>query len=203
MSQKERTGKRPSIYSAWHRRDSIKRFFAGDAIKASRLGMIDLDHVFVEAKHPYDRLPVALIEEAMVNYKLSPDSQHRKSAQIIYQLGKAANVPVFLVLYLPASYPNPAYQDIPDILEFYVKEWYPVKSEQWTCMTPENYAMFVFYLRKNHMRIKQNGKQLPLLPMADMGKLSTFSSDELILRWRFWFDNTEMTITNNNDGDSQ
>lgn len=196
MPQREIFGSRPKEYSAWHRRDSIKRFFAGNAVLASRLTMIDLDHVFIEAKHPYDRPPVALVEVARVDWKLSPDEQHPKSARITYQLGKAANVPVFLILYLVMGDWNPADPGVLDIAEFYVKEWYPIKSQKWSCMTPEEYAQFIFILRKNHIRIKKNGHQLPLSPAFDMSKYTQFSRDELIQRWRFWFDNTEMEAHN-------
>lgn len=198
MPHQELTGKRPSTYSYWHRKDSIKRFFGGNAVIASRLTMIDPDGIFIEAKHPYDRPPVALIEEAQVNYQLAPNSHHGKQARIMYQLGKAANIPVFLVLYLASSKPNPAYPQVPDIQEFYVKEQYPVLSKKWACMTPEEYALFLFYLRKNHIRIKKNGNQLPLIPAFDMSSYSQFAQDDLIQRWRFWFDNTEVKEINAN-----
>lgn len=162
MPQQEITGERSLIYSEWHRRDSIKRFLAGNDVVASRLTMIDIDGAYVEAKHPYDRPPVALIETAQVFYQMKPESYHPKSANILFQLGKAAKIPVFLVLYLPHYQPNPAAPKWSDILEFYVKEYWPVKSEKWKVYSPEQYASFLVQLRQGHIRIKKNGPQLVL-----------------------------------------
>lgn len=181
MPHKERTGTRKLIYSAWHRKDSIKRFLAGNEVVASRLMMIDIDGMWIEAKHPYDRPPVALIETVEISYKLKPESYYPKSVNILYQLGKAANIPVFLVLYLADySQRNPASPNEPDIVEFYVKEYYPVKSKLWKCYTPEGYAKFLVYLRQSHIRIKQKGPQL-ILP-ADH-RLMELDDSDLERRW--------------------
>jgi hypothetical protein len=182
MPHNEITGFRSKAYSLWHRTDSIKRFFNGNKVVASRLTMIDIDGVFVEAKHPYDRPPVALIEAAQVNYQLTPQSYHSKSSRILYQLGKAANIPVFLVLYLLNLWSrNPLDEKEFDILEFYVKEQYPQQQELWTIYTPDDYAMFLVALRENHISMKRNGQQLPMkfieggTPIGDSGLLARWN----------------------------
>ena len=180
MPQNERTGKRALTYSAWHRKDSIKRFLGGKDVIASRLTMIDIDGMWIEAKHPYDRPPVALIETVEVSYKLKPESYYPKSANILYQLGKAANVPVFLLLYLPDNKPNPVSPEWPDIAEFYVKELYPTKSKLWKCYNPEGFARFLFYLRQSHVRVKKNGPQL-ILPADDY--LTELDDSDIERRW--------------------
>jgi len=181
MPQLERTNTRTLTYSAWHRRDSIKRFTAGGEVIASRLTMIDIDGVYVEAKHPYDRPPVALIETVEVSRRLSPTEYYPKSVNILYQLGKAANIPVFLVLYRPDySHRNPADKSWPDIIEFYVKEYYPVQSKKWKLYSPEQYAQFLVELRQGHLRIKKNGNQL-ILPFDT--QVQVLDDDDIERRW--------------------
>lgn len=181
MPHYERTGKRSLTYSAWHRRDSIKRFLAGEEVLASRLTMIDIDGAYVEAKHPYDRPPVALIETVETSRQLKPGDYYHKNVNILYQLGKKAEIPVFLVLYRPDySKPNPANESYPDIEEFYIKEFWPTHSTKWKVCTPEQYARFLVHLRHNHKRIKRNGSQL-VLPFDDY--LMELDDDDLERRW--------------------
>ena len=180
MSMKERTGFRSKEYSAWHRPSSIKRFLDVDAVVASRLNMIDIDGIYVEAKHPYDRLPAALVETVEVSTRLGQLDSYPKGVRILYQLGKAANVPVFLVLYKCLRQPNPADSSVLDIEEFYVKEVYPFEDKRWKVFTPDAYAKFLLAIRSDHVRIKQNGSQLPLIP-NDMCRLLT--DDDLERRW--------------------
>lgn len=176
MPHNERTGRRSSIYSQWHRRDSIKRFLAGNEVLAARLTMIDIDGLYVEAKHPYDRPPVALVETVETSTKLKPSSYYPKSVNILYHLGKAANIPVFLVLYRPGR------RDVspPDIEEFYVKEYYPGNSKKWKVYNPEQYARFLVHLRQGHIRMKKQGPQL-VLPIDEC--LQELDDDDLERRW--------------------
>lgn len=173
MPLQERTYKRSTRYSEWHRPKSIKRFLAGNEILANRLTMIDIDGVYVEAKHPYDRPPVALIETVEVSRRLKPGSYYKKSVNILYQLGKAANIPVFLVLYLPGK-------QFPDISEFYVKEYYPGHNKKWKVYSPDQYSKFLVYLRQNHTHMKKNGPQLVLPFNPDLLELD---DDDLERRW--------------------
>ena len=135
--------------------------------------MIDIDGIWVEAKHPYDRPPVALVETVEVSSRLSASSHYPKGINILYQLGKAANVPVFLILYHPDTRRS-------DIEEFYVKEYYPVQSKLWKIYTPDQYARFLVNLRQSHIRIKKNGKQL-ILPFDDF--LMELDDSDLERRW--------------------
>lgn len=180
MSLTERTGFRSKEYSAWHRPASIKRFVKGGAVVASRLTMIDIDGIYVEAKHPYDRPPAALVETAEVRSWLDPVEPHHKSGRILYHLGKAANVPVFVVLYKCFAHKNPADPSVRDIEEFYVKELYPFEDKRWKIFTPEMYAAFLVWIRSDHVRIKRNGKQLPLIPDD---KVRMLTDDDLERRW--------------------
>jgi len=147
---------------------------AGKTVIADRLTMIDIDGVYVEAKHPYDRPPVALIESVEISRKLKPESYYPKSINILYQLGKAANIPTFLVLY----HPDPI--RFPDIVAFYVKEYYPGHSKRWKVYSPEQYARFLVYLRQNHIRIKENGTQL-VLPFDT--HIQELDDDDIEKRW--------------------
>lgn len=136
--------------------------------------MIDIDGIYVEAKHPYDRPPIALIETVEVSRRLKPGEYYPKSVNILYQLGKAANIPVFLVLYLPNE------NSFPDINEFYVKEYYPAKDKKWKVYSPEQYARFLTYLRQSHIRIKNNGPQL-ILPFDR--NIQELDDDDIERRW--------------------
>lgn len=172
MSHQERTGKRALTYSAWHRTDSIKRFMNNNVRKAMRLTMIDIDGAFVEAKHPYDRKPAALTEVAEISIPILPDSSYYKNAAILTELGKAANVPVYVVLYRPGAKLNPADTRWPDIEEFYVKECFPIASQEWHVMQPSEYADFLIYIRYEHKRIKRAGYQATLDFMASLPRLN-------------------------------
>ena len=158
-------------YGLWHRPSSIRRFLAGRDVTAKRLTMIDVDGIYVEAKHPNDRTPVALVETQQVWD--SPGKNHFKNTGILTELGKAANVPVLTVLYIVSEHPNPvpAYRAFPDIDEFFVKMVYPKVTTGWVKKTPEQYANFLVRLRDEHTRLKKNPHQLPLLeggqPMSD------------------------------------
>jgi len=180
MPHEERTGKRSLTYSEWHRVKSIRRF--APEVVAARLTMIDIDGVFVEAKHPYDRKPVALVETVETGKSLKPTDYYYKNVNILYQLGKAANVPVFLVLYKPDhATRNPAAPDHPDIAEFYIKEWWPNRSKKWKVCNPKQYANFLICLRQSHIEIKRNGPQLRL-PFDDYSQ--ELSDDDLE---RYWY----------------
>lgn len=144
--------------------------------------MIDLDAVYVEAKHPHDRPPVALMETAEVFYHLQPADYYEKSSRILTQLGKAANVPVFLTLY-KADYSrrNPADPSWPDIEMFYVKQCYPWPTGQWKVMNPEQYAAFLVWLREGHVRVKRTrGQQIPL---AFSQITQSLNDDDLARLW--------------------
>lgn len=173
MPFKERTYKRSTRYSAWHRPQSIKRFLAGNEILANRLTMIDPDAIYIEAKHPYDRPPVALVETVEISKKLKPEDYYPKCVEILFQLGKAANIPVFLVLYRPD-------ESFPDIIEFYVKEYYPVRSKKWKVYSPELFASFLVNLRQSHIRLKKNGRQL-ILPFDK--HIQELEDDDIEKRW--------------------
>lgn len=142
--------------------------------------MFDIDGVWVEAKHPYDRPPVALVEVAEVSGRLGSLDNHSKSGRVMMQLGRAANVPVFLILYKCSRRPNPAKPASRDIEEFYVKELFPVPSERWAVLTPAAMVEFELLLREEHIRVKRNGSQLPLIP-HNLDQMLT--DDDLKRRW--------------------
>jgi len=141
MSQEERFGTRDLTYSAWHRRLSIRRFVGIEI--AQSLAMIDLDAVpYVEYDDLY-RDPLALIETAM------DQGQEFKVATVTKRLAMRSRplLPAYVVLYTPATWPNPADPAWPDIASFRVRRIWPEPVTQWESITPQEWATRLYYLR--------------------------------------------------------
>lgn len=139
MSQEERYGTRRRDYSAWHRRNSTKRFVGIDC--AQTLAMIDLDaSLYVE----YDdgrKVPLALIETAEdVGQKWKPSTVTERLAQL-------ANLPCYVLLYQLANEPNPADPEWLDIVAFRAMRRWPKPEWTWTTYTPQQWAECLAKLR--------------------------------------------------------
>lgn len=181
MPHNEQTHSRPPHFSYWHRTESIQRFVG--SYRAKGLTMIDIDGIYAEAKHPYDRPPVALVETARV-WADPKYSGYEKKSQILYQLCKRANLPGFVVLYIVGGV-NPSRdaqeQGIEDIQLFFVRQIYPERTQKdrYHMMTPLQYALFLVWLRQEHQHIRQNPYQMYLseFPVVD--------HQEIVDRWLF------------------
>lgn len=140
MSQEERYNSRDRSYSAWHRRQSTRRYIGIE--NAQLLAMIDLDaSLYVE----YDdgtKEPLALIETAR------DVGQQHKTATVTVKLAQRADLPCFVVLYTVSDHMNPADDRWPDILSFRVKRLYPKPESQWRILTPQEWANTLLVMRR-------------------------------------------------------
>lgn len=131
MTLEERSGKRDLVYSGWHRPSRIKRFL--DPRKAARLGMIDIDACEYCAAC---KAALALIE---VKHHKAPV----KTATVTLGLGQDANVPVFLVCYVPD-------ESAEDIKAFQWKQLWPPPQPPARDLTLREYAEWLWSLRESH-----------------------------------------------------
>lgn len=138
--QEERYGTRDRTYSAWHRRRSIFRLVGIE--RAQLLSMIDLDGaLYCE----FDRdtcEPLALIETALDR------GQSRKDATVTRRLAARAGLPAYVVLYAPATYPNPADPSRRDIERFRVRRLWPSPERQWRTLNPLEWADALLQIRE-------------------------------------------------------
>lgn len=140
MSQEERYNTRDRSYSAWHRRQSTRRYIGIE--NAQLLAMIDLDaSLYVE----YDdgtKEPLALIETAR------DVGQPHKTATVTLKLAQRADLPCFVVLYTVSESMNPADNKWPDISSFRVKRLHPSPEFQWRVLTPQEWADTLLIMRR-------------------------------------------------------
>lgn len=139
MAQEEIFNQRRRDYSAWHRRQSTRRYVGIE--KAQLLAMIDLDaSLYVE----YDdgtKEPLALIETAQ------DVGQSYKTATVTAKLARRADIPCYVVLYTLADCPNPADPEWCDILRFRVKRLHPHPEMHWRTATPAEWAQALVSMR--------------------------------------------------------
>jgi hypothetical protein len=141
MPQEEIHNSRDRTYSAWHRRQSTRRFIGIES--AQVLAMIDLDaSLYVE----YDdgtKEPLALIETAM------DVGQAYKCCTVTRNLARRCNpiVPAYVLLYRKSDNPNPADPRYADIASFRFKCVWPQETE-WKIVTPVQWAKNLVDLRK-------------------------------------------------------
>ena len=148
--QEEKYNTRDRSYSAWHRRNSTRRFVGIEV--AQNLAMIDLDaSLYVE----YDdgtKEPLALVETAI------DVGQAYKTATVTKKLAERAGIPAFVLLYELADDPNPADCDFMDIKSFRAKviNW-PFKEDpksfDWVKMDPEKWCRFLVWLRLKQAKV--------------------------------------------------
>ncbi len=143
--QKEIYGERDLSFSAWHRRDSIKRFI--DKKDAEKLSMIDLDSaVFIEWEDQFKE-PIAIIEAAR-------DNGQYKHAWIIKRLAQKADIYGILLLYKLSKNKNPVDTRYYDIDGFKIKILHPKVDNDFIYYTPLEWAKSLVELRnfaKNKM----------------------------------------------------
>lgn len=140
--QEEKYGTRCRAYSAWHRRNSTRRYVGIE--NATLLAMIDLDaSLYVE----YDdgtKEPLALIETAR------DVGQAYKPATVTTNLAKRTHpvIPCYVVLYTLSNSKNPADQEWLDISMFRVKRLWPNPERDWRRLTPQEWAAGLLKMRQ-------------------------------------------------------
>lgn len=139
MSQEERFGTRDQTYSAWHRRNSTRRYIGSE--RAQLLAMIDVDALLYLECDDKDMEPLAVIEVAR------DVGQANKTATAAFKLGRRADMPAYCVLYTPADAPNPADPDWPDISRFRIRRLWPKPESGWRILTPLEWAESLLRLR--------------------------------------------------------
>lgn len=139
MAQEEKYGTRDRTYSAWHRRNSIRRFVGIES--AQTLAMIDLDAAVYVEYDDASKEPLSLIETAR------DVGQSFKSAAVTKNLARKAGIPAFVLLYTPNGIRNPADDAWPDIASFRVRRIWRTETE-WRTMSPDDWAKFLVRLRQ-------------------------------------------------------
>ncbi len=137
--QEERFGTRDRSYSAWHRRQSTRRFIGIE--KAQLLSMIDLDGALYVEFDGETAEPLALIETALDR------GQSRKAATVTRRLAERAQVPAYVVLYRPGVARNPADTSEPDIDRFRVRRLWPRPESAWRTLRPGEWARALVQIR--------------------------------------------------------
>lgn len=138
MSQEERFGTRDRTYSAWHRRNSTRRFVGIE--RAQTLAMIDLDAALYVEYDDAEKEPLALVETAMDR------GQTFKSAAVTRNLARKAGIPAFVLLYTPSGDSNPADDSWSDIATFRVRRIWR-NATDWKRLSPQEWAEFLVKLR--------------------------------------------------------
>ena len=138
MAQEERYGKRPTEYSAWHRRDSTRRFVGIES--AQRLAMIDIDVCLYVEYDDGSKEPLALIETAQ------DVGQDYKSASVTANLARRAGIVGIVLLYKLSDKRNPAAPGSLDIKSFRYQRVQPPTS-QWVECTPKEWAGLLLAIR--------------------------------------------------------
>lgn len=131
MSDKERIGFRPLIYSGWHRVESLKRFIG--VVAAAKTPMIDIDACEYCC---HCKEPLALIETEKT------DRPHPKKARVTQALARKAQIPGYSVAY--------SVDADDEIRDFRVQRIEP-PDDWFDFMQPEEYADFLKRLRDDHV----------------------------------------------------
>lgn len=139
MSQEERYGNRDQAYSAWHRRNSTRRFVGIEL--AQTLAMIDIDCALYVEYDDRSKEPLALVETAC------DVGQPYKTATVTRRLAERAGIPGWCVLYRLSDTVNPADLSQRDITAFRVKRLTPFPQSQFAEMTPQQWCEFLCQLR--------------------------------------------------------
>jgi hypothetical protein len=148
MPQDEIFGTRDRSYSAWHRRNSTRRFVGIEL--AQTLAMIDLDAALYVEYDDFSKEPLALVETAMDR------GQAIKPSTVTRNLARRCTptVPAYLLLYKLGNEPNPSDPAVRDIVSFrYRRLWPSPEAEKWVTCTPEEWAENLVKLRQWSARI--------------------------------------------------
>lgn len=138
--QEEKHSDRRQDYSAWHRRNSTRRFVGIE--NAMLLAMIDLDGALYVEYDDGDKEPLALVETAQ------DVGQDSKPATVTKKLAMRADLPAMLVLYHLSGRPLEADPKWQDIDYFRVKRLTPKPEQNWRTLTPKEWAETLLRLRR-------------------------------------------------------
>lgn len=143
MAQEEKFGTRDQSYSAWHRRNSTRRFVGIE--KAQTLAMIDLDACPYVEYDDRSKEPIALIEVAM---DIGQSWKTHTVTKNLARLCTERSLPAYVVLYKKSSEDNPADRSQKDIEAFRVIRIWPNPESQWRILTPEQWAIELVEMRR-------------------------------------------------------
>lgn len=142
MPQEEQTGFRNGAYSAWHRTNSIARFLPGDVTLS--LAMIDVDIVLFVEYDDVTKIPIMLIETSV------DKGQSIKPATVTLELARMAGILAFCVLYELSDAQNPFDATCKDIKKFRVRQLFPSLKNEFTILSPQEWAEWLVRLRKRY-----------------------------------------------------
>ncbi len=137
--RQEHFGYRSLAYSNWHRAGSLARYLPID--QAQRLAMIDLDAAVYVEYEASTRAPLILIETAR------DVGQRWKSATVVMELARRANVPAYALLYQLAETTNPADSRFADCAGFRIRRLYPKPERNWRTLSPAAWASALVRIR--------------------------------------------------------
>jgi hypothetical protein len=129
---------RDLAYSAFHREESLRRFLT--PTEAASLAMIDIDCAYVEYDHNSKR-PLILVEIAR------DCGQSYKTATVITNLARAANLPAYAVLYAVSERGNPADRRFADLEGFRIRRLHPRPETNWRRLSPKQWALALVKIR--------------------------------------------------------
>lgn len=139
MSQEERFGTRDRVYSAWHRRASLRRFVGLE--RAQLLSMCDIDAALWLEHDDLSKEPLALIETAR------DVGQGYKSGTVLQRLAKRAKLPAYVCMYRLADTRNPADAQCQDVASFKVRRVWPRPESGWRELSPAQWASGLVRIR--------------------------------------------------------
>jgi hypothetical protein len=142
LSQEEIYGIRDLSYSAWHRRESTRRFVGIE--QAQLLAMIDLDSCLYIEYDDSTKEPICLMEVAQdIGQPIKPFTVTKKLAMRCKPI-----LPAYVLLYTLGKEKNPANNKYFDISSFRFKCIWPEESWQWSILTPSQYANWLLGIRR-------------------------------------------------------
>lgn len=142
MAQEELFNTRDRSYSAWHRRNSTRRFVGIEL--AQTLAMIDMDAALYVEYDDGTKEPLVLIETAIDR------GQPWKPATVTKALARRCvpTVPAYVLLYKLSPTRNPADPNWFDIEAFRVRRIWPEPEQPFQRLTPDQWAQKLVELRK-------------------------------------------------------
>lgn len=142
MSQEERYNTRDRSYSAWHRRESTRRFVGIE--RAQVLAMIDLDASLYVEYDDGSKEPLALVETAIdVGQDIKPSTVTKNLAKRCIPAIRA-----YILLYKLCADRNPADTRWQDIDQFRVRRIWPEPETGWKIMSPGEWAETLCRIRQ-------------------------------------------------------
>lgn len=151
--QSERYGFRSGEYSCWHRTASLQRHLGSEL--ASTISVIDVDHAIWVEYADGTKEPLLLIESAL------DTGQARKATSVIRQLAKRADLPAYAVLFTPSDERNEGDRRFADIEHFRVRRVWPDPDQDWTMLSPQQWAERLLVIRaRGAARLDRERQQL-------------------------------------------